>query len=181
MEYTLLELWKNRRPDSTLTWEAFKQIGGVEGGLARRADSILAQQYAPEQQDALRSILLRLVQPGEGAADTRRRVLIDDLVPVGGSVEAVQTLLKPLADERLVTTGYDPASEEETVEVAHEALIRGWPTLGAWISRARADLRFQLQLEEAAKEWSASSENPDFLWSGLRLANAEAWLARAQP
>jgi hypothetical protein len=93
----------------------------------------------------------------------------------------VYTLLKPLADERLITTGYDPVSEEETVEVSHEALIRAWPTLGAWITTARADLRFQIQLEEAAKEWDASSENTAFLWSGLRLDNAEAWVVRAQP
>ncbi len=181
LEYTLLELWKARRVDGTMTWEAFKSIGGVEGGLARRADMILSEQYTTEQQADLRTILLRLVQPGEGTADTRRRVRIDDLISVGGSAETVYTLLKPLADERLITTGYDPVSDEETVEVSHEALIRSWPTLEAWITTARADLRFQIQLEEAAKEWATSGEDVTFLWSGLRLDNAEAWVAHAQP
>lgn len=181
LEYTLLELWKERHPDGTLTWEAFRRIGGVEGGLARRADEILARQYAPEQRDELRAVLLRLVQPGEGAADTRRRVWLDDLVPAGSSVEAVQALLKPLVDERLITTGRDPATGEEVVEVSHEALIRAWPTLATWMSEARADLRLQIQLEEAAREWVASGESPDFLWGGLRLANVEAWIERAHP
>jgi WD40 repeat protein len=180
LEYTLLELWKGRRADGTLTWEAFKHIGGVEGGLAQRADTILAQQYTPQQQVELRAILLRLVQPGEGAVDTRRRIPIDDLVPAGGSVEAVHALLKPLADERLLTTGHDPVSGKETAEISHEALIRAWPRLGAWISQARADLRFQLQMEEAAREWEVSGESVDFVWSGLRLANAEVWLDRTQ-
>ncbi len=102
-----------------MTWDAFQRIGGVEGGLARPADAILAQQYTPAQQAELRAILLRLVQPGEGAADTRRRVRMEDLVPIGGSVETVHTLLKPLADERLITTGHDPVSDTETVEVSH--------------------------------------------------------------
>ena len=181
LEYTLLELWKERHPDGTLTWEAFRRIGGVEGGLARRADEILARQYAPAQRDELRAVLLRLVQPGEGAADTRRRVWLDDLVPAGSSVESVQALLKPLVDERLITTGRDPATGEEVVEVSHEALIRAWPTLATWMSEARADLRLQIQLEEAAREWVASGESPDFLWGGLRLANVEAWIERARP
>jgi WD40 repeat protein len=182
LEYTLLELWKERRSDGTLTWDAFKAIGGgVEGGLARRADTVLAKQYTPEQQAELRAVLMRLVQPGEGTVDTRRRVAMEDLVPAGSSVEAVQALLKPLADERLITTGYNRENNEEIVEVSHEALIRAWPTLGAWIATARGDLRLHIQLGEAARDWIASGENPDLLWSGLRLANTEAWLERARP
>jgi WD40 repeat protein len=181
LEYTLLELWKDRRADGKLTWESYKRIGGVEGGLARRADSILTQQYTLEQQAELRSILLRLIQPGEGTVDTRRRARIDDLVPVSGSVEVVHTLLKPLVEERLVTTGYDAASDDEMVELSHEALIHAWPTLSTWIAEARDNLRFRIRLEEVVKEWQVNGENSEFLWDGLRLANAEAWLARVHP
>jgi Novel STAND NTPase 1 len=141
LEYTLQELWK-RRIDGLMTWEAYRSLGGIEGALAARADAILAEHYKPEQQEQLRRLLLRLVQPGEGVADTRRRVRLDDLVPASSSVDAVQALLKPLTDERLLTTGRDAASGAETVEVSHEALIRAWPTFGRWIADARADLRF---------------------------------------
>lgn len=65
--------------------------------------------------------------------------------------------------------------------MAHEALIRAWPTFAEWISANRVDLLFQLQLGEAAQAWVQSDASPDFLWSGLRLANADAWLERAQP
>jgi dipeptidyl aminopeptidase/acylaminoacyl peptidase len=180
LEYTLLELWKTKQK-GLLTWESFHMLGGVEGGLARRADTILSERYPPDRQQALRQVLLRLVQPGEGVADTRRRARMDELIPVGGTIEDIQALLKPLADERLITTGRDPVNSVETIEISHEALIRAWPTLNAWISVAREDLRFQLQLSEAAAEWRANGENDDFLWAGLRLARAEEWLVRAQP
>jgi hypothetical protein len=52
---------------------------------------------------------------------------------------------------------------------------------GRWITKARADLRFQLQLEEAAKEWEVAGRNEELLWSGLRLAQADAWLERTKP
>jgi len=179
LEYTLLELWKKKRQDGTMRWKSFHDLGGVEGALAARADKILATHYSPQEQENLRHLLLHLVQPGEGTADTRRRAQLSDIVPAGADADSVQLLLKPLVDERLLTTG--TASGSETVELSHEALIRAWPTFSQWINDAREDLHFQLQLEEAAKEWQANEQKSDYLWRGLRLANASAWLKRAQP
>jgi len=185
LQYTLAELWQAAEPNPygipTITWDAFRALGGVEGALAKRADTILQQQYTNEQQQQLRHLLVRLVQPGEGAADTRRRIPLAELVPVGSNIQDVQHMLNPLVKNRLLTTGRDPTTDQQTIEVAHEALIRAWPTLTEWIDDAREDLRFHLQLEEAAKEWQIYNENPDFLWSGLRLANAREWLERTQP
>jgi len=186
LEYTLFELWKAKQPDGTMTWHAFNQLGGVEGALAARADAILNKHYnSTEKQSQLRHLLLRLVQPGEGTADTRRRMLLDELVPAGANLESVQTFLKPLVDERLLTTSYDKTSQQETIgektiEVSHEALIKAWPIFKNWIDDARHDLRVQLHLEEASKEWQTNDQNSDYLWSGLRLANAETWLNHVQ-
>lgn len=178
LEYTLLELWKRRATDGLMTWAAYEALGRVEGALAARADQILNERYTADQQVALRQLLVSLVQPGEGTVDTRRRALLDDLIPAGETLEQFQQLIKPLTDERLLTTGRDTVSGEETIEVSHEALIRDWPTLGRWINEARADLRFQLQLVDAAREWDENDHCADLLWSGLRLAQADAWHER---
>ena len=212
LEYTLLELWNDRASDEVLTWQTLQKLGGVEGALAARADAILKEHYPTiEQQEQLRRALLRLVQPGEGTVDTRRRALLADLVPAGGTVAEVQGLLQPLVDERLlvVTTDYrrTPADDQKTdketrrqgdmidsdlpvapspdllasqssvVEVAHEALIRAWPTLGKWIDEARADLQLQIRLEETVKEWAQSGHDPSFLATGARLVHFEALAA----
>lgn len=179
LEYTLLELWRARRA-GVMTWEAYRALGGVEGALARRADGILSEIYTPAMREELRAVLLRLVQPGEGAADTRRRVALASLAPAGGTIADVQALIKPMTDARLLTTGRD-ANGAETVEISHEALLRAWPAFAAWIDAARDDLRLQLQLEETAAEWAAGGASSDFLWRGLRLARADEWFARVQP
>jgi hypothetical protein len=209
LEYTLLELWNARRPDDTLAWETYRAIGGVEGGLARRADTILARQYTPAQQAELRALLLRLVQPGEGATDTRRRVLLDDLLPAGDTLADLQALLDPLVEARLLVISGSAGSEQRrasadapapddgerpsahspgfqplapaTVEIAHEALIRAWPTLRMWIDEDRANLFRQLQLAAAAQEWEENGASADFLWSGGRLEQAEEWVGQARP
>jgi energy-coupling factor transporter ATP-binding protein EcfA2 len=108
LAYTLLELWKARRADGALTWEAYRALGGVEGALAARADAIVAAHYTHEQQPRLRQLLVRLVQPDEGSTGVRRGVPLDDLVPAGGSADAIRALLQPLIDERLLVISVEP-------------------------------------------------------------------------
>lgn len=177
LEDTLLALWKARTPDNVMTWDAYRKMGRVEGALAARAEAILAERYSPEQQRELRRLLPMLVQPGEGAADSRRRTPLDDLTPAGRSPHEVLVLLKPLADERLLTMGRDDASGKETAEVSHEALIRAWPTLAKWINEDRELLRLQIQLAEAAGEWQAGGFDRSYLYRGSKLEAAKDRLA----
>ena len=72
LQHTLLELWE-RRERYRLTFAAYREIGGVQGAIAHRAESIYTG-FDPAQQAITRRVLLRLTQPGEGTEDTRRRV-----------------------------------------------------------------------------------------------------------
>jgi hypothetical protein len=199
LEYILERLWAESDISGLMTWATYRGLGGVEGALGSRADALLHERYSLAQQDELRHILLRLVQPGEGTTDTRRRVSLADLALDGAPLEAVEALLQPLVDERLLVISSDTSPQDSStsndedattddtksgsvvVEVAHEALIRAWPKLGLWIADARADLRFQHQVGEAARDWMMHHEDASLLWSGLRLQNANAWQERAQP
>jgi hypothetical protein len=67
-------------------------------------------------------------------------------------------------DARLLTTG------EGTVEVAHEALIRYWPTLRAWLDEDREGRLLHRRLTEAAQEWEALRRDVGALYRGARLA-----------
>ena len=63
------------------------------------------------------------------------------------------------------------------IEVAHEALIRGWSQLRQWIDADRAGLRTHRRLTEAAQEWAAADpeKKNDYLYTGARLAVACEW------
>lgn len=78
-------------------------------------------------------------------------------------------LPKKLADARLVTTS------EGEAEVAHEALIREWPALRAWLEEDREALRVQRRLGEAAHEWDTNSQDESSLYRGARLVEAGEW------
>ena len=174
LQFTLMELWQ-RREGRRLTVAAYKAIGELQGALKNRADNVLGQ-FDDAQRDLCRRIFLRLTQPGEGIEDTKRRASFGELVPAGADPAAVEAVVRRLADARLITTEGDPKKAGEvSVEVAHEALIRGWGRLREWIDADRAGLRIHRQLTEAAREWEAHGRESSFLYGGTRLAVAREW------
>jgi WD40 repeat protein len=149
----------------------------VEGALARRADEVYAS-LSPEEQSMARRVLLRLTQPGEGTEDTRRRASMAELGGRAEEREAVERVVGALTDARLLTAGTDTRSNEQWVDVSHEALIRGWPRLRGWLEEDRAGLRTHRRLTEAAQEWERLKQDPDALYRGARLAEATEWSQR---
>jgi WD40 repeat protein len=175
LQHALLELWE-RRQGRLLTLRAYQASGGVKGAIAQRAESIYAG-FSPQEQALVRRVMLRLTQPGEGTEDTRRRAALAELVPAGGEAAAIARVVQALTDARLLTTGRDERGDE-VVDVAHEALIRGWPRLRAWVDEDRAGLRTHRRLTEAAQEWERSGRDESYLYGGARLAEANEWAAK---
>jgi DNA-binding SARP family transcriptional activator len=166
LSHALLETWQ-RRSGHLMTLKGYADAGGVRGAIATTAENVY-QQLSIEQQDLARHIFLELTELGEGTEDTRRRVKIEELI---AQSEQVRPLLTTLADARLITTG------EETVEVAHEALIREWPRLRDWLNEDREGLRLHRHLSEAANDWELLECDPGALYRGARLSQANEWAA----
>ncbi len=181
LQYTLLELWQ-RRDGRLLTSAAYREIGGVQGALERRADEIV-NNLNDAQREVCRRLFLRLTQPGEGTEDTKRRAPFRELLDSAGDTPSVEEVIRRLADARLITTEGrerspqegDGRDQESYVEVAHEALIRGWPQLRRWIDADRAGLLMHRRLTEGAREWESSDRDPSYLFVGTRLAVAHEW------
>ncbi|MDR4495708.1 MAG: TIR domain-containing protein, partial [Nitrospirales bacterium] len=151
LEYALMELWDRRR-GRLLTLEGYREIGGIEGALAQRADSIF-QQFSPIEQGFVRQLMLRLTQPGEGTEDTRRRTEIGQL-SLSHSKGSMDHVVHAMVNSRLLTVSRDETTNQENlIEVSHEALIRGWPKLRQWIDADREGIREHHRINEAAQEW----------------------------
>ena len=172
LSHALLETWQRRR-GRTMTLSGYTSSGGVRGAIAETAEAVFTDQFTHEQQAIARRIFLRLTELGDetSTGDTRRRATFDELILKPEEAATTQTVLKALADARLITIS------EDSAEVAHEALIREWPTLRGWLEDNREGLRLHRHLTEAAQEWLASSRDPDVLYRGARLAQAREWAA----
>jgi hypothetical protein len=66
-------------------------------------------------------------------------------------------------------------TDQEVAEVAHEALIREWPTLRGWLEESRDGLRLHRHLTLAAEGWVRQGRDPGELYRGARLAQALEW------
>jgi WD40 repeat protein len=64
---------------------------------------------------------------------------------------------------------------ERTVELAHEVLIRRWPTLRQWLDEDREGIRLYRRLCDAARLWDAAGREPGDLYRGTRLDSALEW------
>ncbi|MGW0828407.1 nSTAND1 domain-containing NTPase [Streptomyces sp. NPDC002845] len=161
MSHALLETWRRRR-GRALTETAYDAVGGVLGAIARTAEHLYTQ-LSPEQAALARDLLLRLITPGEGAQDTRRPAPRAELASSAHGDAAL--VLERLARARLVTL------DDDTVDLAHEALITAWPRLRTWIETDRELLRTHRRLTQAAAEWEQHGRDESFLYRGARLAS----------
>jgi WD40 repeat protein/DNA-binding SARP family transcriptional activator len=170
LQYALTEVF-DRRSDGVLDVATYRSVGGVSGALARRAED-LHRSLSDTGRDTTRQLLLRLVTPGEGVGDTRRRVLRGALT---AGLAGADDLVEVFGAARLLSFDQEPRAGAATVEIAHEALLGEWRRLRDWVDAARDDLRVQRRLAEAAAQWVASDRDASYLASGSRLAELEAW------
>src|SRR5262249_39819337 len=163
-----------RRERGTRSVQASAGPGGVRGALPRPADAVY-EQLEPPQQEVAKRIFLRLAEPGRGTEDTRRRASLTELLPGGDEQFAVEEVLDILARARLVTVGQD------SVEVAHEALIREWPLLRRGLDEDREGLQIHRRLTDDSAEWIRAEHDPSHLYRGGRLHAAQEWMEERRP
>ncbi|MFF4492334.1 helix-turn-helix domain-containing protein [Streptomyces sp. NPDC001544] len=164
LSHALLETWRRRRGNA-LSLAGFRATGGIDGALARTAETVYAA-LEPDGQRVARNVLLRLTAPGEGTEDTKRRVDRAEL-----DFPGTADVLERFARARLL------ALDQDGVEIAHEALIRRWPRLRGWLAEDREGLRIHRRLTEAATAWEAVQRDPGALYRGVRLDQAAEWAA----
>lgn len=173
LQYALTTLVE-RRQGRLLDVEAYEQIGGVEGALAIRAEEIF-QALSPRAKHAAREVFLRLVRVDDHAGDTRRRAGRSELESLGFAESLIEEVVSAFGGFRLIGFDRDPVSRGQTVEVAHEALLREWPRYQDWIAERREALLVERRLESAALEWDAAGRPVDLLVSGGRLQQFGRW------
>jgi WD40 repeat protein/transcriptional regulator with XRE-family HTH domain len=170
LSHALLETWTRRR-GRTLTVSGYLASGGVRGAIAETAETVYNDELDPSQQAIARNIFLRLTELGEGTQTARRRASLTELLVRPEDEPRVESVLNRLTNARLITTS------ETTAEIAHEALIREWPTLRQWLQEDREAILLHRQIASTAQIWDAGGRGTDELYRGVRLGRALEWSA----
>ncbi len=175
LQFALTELWQQQTGDGRLTHAAYEDIGGVAGALEQRAEMVYAR-FTPVEQAACRRVFLRLTQPDEDGEDTARRAPLGELLSMTPGRETIEKVILQLAspETRLIIVGGQ--TNERSVELAHEALVRNWARLREWIDKDREALHVHRHLTNATADWLVSAMDEGLLYRGNRLERIVGWI-----
>lgn len=172
----------------TLTREAYDQLGGVAGAIAKSAQAIYDDLVGRDGRFAtsVRNVMLRLVESGPGPL-ARRRVRLAEL-EYADLVETarVRTVVDRLIDARLLLASSEP--QGAFVEPAHDAVLREWELVERWLDASRATWDIQRDVMWAAQTWHRGARNDRQLWvkdprlSAIapHVAASDGWLDRVE-
>jgi WD40 repeat protein len=163
LQQSLKELW-DRRSGPWLTVEAYKKMGGLGQALALRAETTF-KKLTLEQQSVTRFIFGRLITGSE----CRKRVDRTELYPAGQPQEDIDEVIFQLSRAVLIVC------TDQTVEIAHEALIYAWPRLRHWLDEDREFLLWRERLGTLLTEWQGVQRSEEALLRGPLLIEAQKW------
>ena len=164
LQYCLQELYRLRSPDGELSHASFHALGGLEGAIGARAEQVISA-LGNAQIAALPHVLSQLVLVAEDESTvTSRRVPWSAL-----RNEADHGLVQALVDAHLFVS--DLHGGAPAFGIAHEALLRRWPRVVAWIEEHRQALQVRSRISAQAKRWQDSGRKPDMLLPSGTQAN----------
>jgi WD40 repeat protein len=192
LAFTLERLSFRHRGGGTLTLREYTdKLGGLQGAIigaveaafsGARHDPALPPNHSELEKLARAAFIPALVQLDNADAEPRRRVERLTALP-----EATRPLVRYLIDQRLLVSNRTTINgvETDTIEVTHEAILRQWPALRAWIAEERDTLRALDAVRAAAVEWESHRDRAGakhgqswLVHRGTRLEEAESLLTQ---
>lgn len=112
---------------------------------------------------------MRVSPPEAVGGDTRLRVKRSDL----GA--AANPVVDELVYQQVLLLGEDEATKEETVELAHEALVQAWKRMKDWLAEDRGFLLWLQGLQLGIAKWEDMGRDEAALLHGAFLEEAERY------
>jgi eukaryotic-like serine/threonine-protein kinase len=164
LQHTLHTLFE-RCKDSIMTFDAYHEIGGLEGAIAHRAEEVFIG-LSPAAQNSLGRVLsLLAVIESDSENVSARHALHTALTDDAG------VLVDAFIQARLFVGGQDDGYQR--FGVAHEALLRQWPRARDWAQDNYRLLQARARLKKATVRWADEGQQDDHLLnSGRPLAEA---------
>jgi formylglycine-generating enzyme required for sulfatase activity len=183
LAFTLERLYAEHGGDGDLTAAEYRSIGGIRGSIEAAVERALkaadADLAIPRDRLARLALLRRGLIPWLAGIDPdtgapRRRVARLSEIPT-----EARPLIQHLVERRLLATDVSKDTGENTIEPAHEALLRQWSLLQGWLTEDAGLLAVLEGVKRASRDWAANAKNTAWLAHATdRLAAAERLSAR---
>jgi formylglycine-generating enzyme required for sulfatase activity len=171
LAFTLEKLFHEFGADGNLTLKRYEAMGGIGGSIDRALADAQHKAGAGGTTANLRRLIVPSLATWDPAAVAAKRLVARETDLIGEKRSALAPLANALVEARLLTRSRD------TLEVAHEALLRRQPIAG-WLEEQKDALKLRDDLLREAKEWEDGGRDAkDLVRRGERLEAARALLA----
>ncbi|MEM6838642.1 MAG: hypothetical protein AAF609_17525 [Cyanobacteria bacterium P01_C01_bin.120] len=176
---------------------AKQTVSGLRQALNLHANEVFEHSYqfenpprkerssseAQQEQAWIRLIFLKLLRTGEGNTDTRdpqsRASLLQILADENDEHrQRLEKVIDSLINGRLLVSDEGRTTDEQVIDLAHEALIDGWGKYQEWRAEDREIRRLAERLEDARRDWdnAPDQDKKGFLINRALLAQVrESW------
>src|ERR1700722_13443067 len=171
MSQAMAATWE-RREGNELSVRGYRRAGGVADAVNRGAQAAY-DALTPSQQDAARLVFTQLTVITPDGRFARRRCRRADLSSPGTPMAAdVDAVIGVFSARRLLVLG------EDSVEIAHDALLQAWKQLRDWLGDDQLDRALYGQVVTDAAAWEGYGRDPASLYRPGRLVTIDAAAAR---
>jgi formylglycine-generating enzyme required for sulfatase activity/class 3 adenylate cyclase len=175
LAFTMSHIFKLHGAGHELTLAQYNEIGGMGGCVTRvlrqaqrsvkTVPTVLGQSDSGSD-DNLRRLIIPSLATWDPAANVAKRRVAKEAEIVGDRRTALAQLANALVEARLLVRNRD------TLEVAHEALLRQ-PPIAGWLEEQKDALKLRDDVMREAEEWKSGGRQADALVRrGARLVSA---------
>ena len=175
LAFTMSHIFKLHGAGHELTLAQYNEIGGMDGCVTRvlrqaqrsvgMVPTVLGQPDGGSD-DNLRRLIIPSLATWDPAAGVAKRRVAKEAEIVGDRRTALAQLAHALIEARLLVRNRD------TLEVAHEALLRQ-PPIAGWLEEQKDALKLRDDVMREAEEWNSGGRQTDALVRrGARLVSA---------
>ena len=173
MSQAMAATWE-RREGNELTLRGYRRAGGVANAVNRGAQAAY-DALTRSQKDAARLVFTQLTVITADGQFARRRCRRADLSARGTQMAAdIDAVVGVFSARRLLVLGQD------SVEIAHDALLQAWKQLRDWLGDDQFDRALYSQVVTDAATWDNNGRDSAYLYRPGRLATIDAAAARWQ-
>jgi WD40 repeat protein/transcriptional regulator with XRE-family HTH domain len=172
MSQAMAATWEHRE-GSNLTLRAYRRAGGVADATNRSAQAAY-DALTVRQKDAARLVFIQLTVIASDGQFERRRCSRTDLHSAGAQIGDIDAAIDVFSAQRLLVLGQD------SVEIAHDALLQAWKQLRDWLGNDQLDRALYSQVVTDAHTWDGNGRDSSYLYRPGRLATIDAATSRWQ-
>ncbi len=175
LQHALMRLWERRRPGEPMDIPDYDAVGTFSHCLSNHAEEIFDELNGQQQKVA--ELLFRSITQVYKNRKIRRPRPFSELASVPGmDATELKAVIEAFGRQgrSFLFVSEGALQPSSVIDISHEALMRQWGRLAAWVEdEAEQEARLG-RLQEDAAEWDRTGrKDRSLLYSGYKLQRAE--------